>query len=64
MKTQRESVAGIMSLNDMEEDPWDFIRLCSQHLFGAGNLSSLEGWITGYLHVKVAWVLLRSRVLD
>lgn len=34
------------------------------HLFGAGNLSSLEGWITGYLHVKVVWVLLRSRDLD
>lgn len=29
MKTWRESVAGIMSLNDMEDGPWDFISLCS-----------------------------------
>lgn len=36
MKTQRESVAGIMSLNDMEEGPWDFISLCSH--------TSVWGW--------------------
>lgn len=29
MKTQRESVAGIMSLSYTEEGPWDFISLCS-----------------------------------
>lgn len=36
MKTQRESAAGIMSLNGREEGPWDFISLCSH--------TSVLGW--------------------